>query len=167
MIDDLLHDFRLLQKADSIIARFWLRVLARRFALHFFAGLIAAFGVGMANVAGFYAMQPPLGPIWAAAIIAVVDFALAVIVLAIAANAKPDPSIELAFDVRNMAVEKLQADAREVKANVDMFGSQVRGIKDTVVGLASNPLDAATQGILIPAALSILRGLRSSKKAAS
>ena len=167
MLDDLLHDFRQLQKADSIIARFWLRVIAQRFALHLFAALIAAFGLGMANVAGFYALQPPLGHILAAVIVAVVDFALALIVLAIAGAVKPDSSIELAFEARKMTVERLQADARELKTTIDELGSQLRGVKEAVVGLAHNPLDAATQGILIPAALSILRGLRASKKAAS
>ena len=63
MIEDLIHDFRLLQKADSLIARFWLRVVARRLAASLFAGLIAIFGLGMANVAGFRALESSLGPI--------------------------------------------------------------------------------------------------------
>ena len=57
MIDDLVRDLHLLQKADSLIAKIWLKVIARRFSLFVFAGLIAVFGLGMTDVAGFYALQ--------------------------------------------------------------------------------------------------------------
>jgi hypothetical protein len=164
MIDDLIHDFRLLHKADSLIARFWLRVVARRIALGLFAGLIAIFGLGMANVAGFRALEGVLGPVWAPAAVALFDFALAAIVWALSASAKPDPAIELAFDVRNMAVDALQADARELRTSLDAIGGQISGIKETVAGLVHNPLDAAAHKLLIPAALSLLRGLRAKKE---
>ena len=167
MIEDLMHDLRLLQKADSLIARFWLRVVAKRFALGLFAGLIAMFGLGMANIAGFRALESALGPIWAPAVVALFDFALAGIVWALGGGVKPDPAIDLAFDVRAMAVESLEADARELRTTVDGLASQMRGIKDSVAGLVSNPLDTAAQKLLIPAALSILKGLRSRKQPAS
>jgi len=160
MIDDLMYDLRLLQRADSLIAQFWLRVVAQRFALNLFAGLIAVFGLGMANVAGFRVLENALGPISAPVVVALVDFALAAIVWTLSAKAKPDPAIDLAFNVREMAVEALQADARELKTTVDALGSQVRGIKDSVAELVNNPFDAAAQKLLIPAALSVLNGLR-------
>jgi len=167
MIEDLMQDLRLLQKADSLIARLWLRAMARRFALHLFAGLIAIFGLAMANVAGFRALQPSLGPIWAPVVVGLVDFALAAIVWALAANSKPNPAVDHAFDVRQMAVKALQADARELKTTVDALGSQMRGIRESVAELVANPLDAAAQKLLIPAALSLLKGLRFKKEQTS
>src|SRR5208283_5223151 len=129
MIDDLVRDLHLLQKADSLIGKIWLKVMARRFGLFIFAGLIAVFGLGMTNVAGFYALQVPVGPIWAAVIVAIADFVLATIVMLLARNSAPGPEIELALVVRN-------------------------------------PLDAATHKLLIPAAISIIKGLRSKKEQA-
>ncbi len=167
MMEDLMHDLRLLQKADSLIARFWLRALARRFALQVFAGFIAIFGLGMADAAAYHALQASLGPVWAPALVAVVDFALAVIVAVLGASSKPDSAIDLAFDVRQMAVETLQADARELRTSVDTLGAQMRGIKDTVAELVDNPVQAAAQRLLVPAALSILKGLRAKKEPAS
>jgi hypothetical protein len=166
MIEDLMLDLRLLQKADSLIARFWLRVAARRFALALFAGLVAMFGLAMANLAGFSALEGALGPVWAPAVVALVDLALATIVWRLGANIKPDSAIDLAFDLRQMAVEALQADARDLRTTVDSLGSQMRGIKESVAGLVHNPFDAAAQQLLVPAALSILKGLRAKKEKA-
>ena len=160
MIDNFIRDLHLLWKADSLIGKIWLTVTARRFGLYAFAGLIAVFGLGMINVAGFYAMQAWSGPVGAASLIALGDFVLAVIVMVIGRSAAPGPDLDLAFEVRKMAIEALQADAREVKANIDALAQDIQDTKNRIAGIVHNPLDAATQKILIPAALSMIRGLR-------
>jgi len=164
MIDHLLRDLEVLRKADSLIARIWLNVLARRFSLFAFAGLIAVFGLGMANVAGFYALQSSIGAVWAATIVAVVDFVIAAIMLLVASKSRPGPEMDLAFEVREMAVDAIKTDARDVKATVEAVAQEIKNVKATITGFAQNPLDAAAQKLLIPAALSILRGLRSKKE---
>jgi len=166
MIDDLVRDLHLLQKADSLIGKIWLKVMARRFGLFIFAGLIAVFGLGMANVAGFYALQVSVGPIWAAVIVAIADFVLATIVMLLARNSAPGPEIELALDVRKMAIDAIQEDARDLKVTIDALGQEIRDAKDAIAGFVHNPLDAATHKLLIPAAISIIRGLRSKKEQA-
>src|SRR5208283_172445 len=166
MIDDLVRDLHLLQKADSLIGKIWLKVMARRFGLFIFAGLIAVFGLGMTNVAGFYALQVSVGPIWAAVIVAIADFVLATIVMLLARNSAPGPEIELALDVRKMAIDAIQADARDLKVTIDALGQEIRDAKNAIAGFVHNPLDAATHKLLIPAAISIIRGLRSKKEQA-
>jgi hypothetical protein len=163
MIDNLVRDFQVLRKADVLIGRIWVNVIARRFALFAFAGLIAVFGLGMANVAGFYALQASVGPVWAAAIVAVVDLAIAAIVLTVAVNSRPGPELDLAVDVRKMAVEAIQTDTRDLKLTVDALGQQIRETKENLVAFTHNPLDVAAQKLLIPAALSIIRGIRSKR----
>ena len=105
----------------------------------------------------------PSGPVWAAAIVAIVDFVIAAIVMLIARNSGPGPEIELALDVRKMAVESIQTDARDLKLTVDALGQEIRDAKATIVGFAHNPLDVAAQKLLVPAALSIIRGMRSKR----
>jgi hypothetical protein len=163
MIDNLVRDLQVLRKADFLIGKIWLGVLARRFGLFAFAGLIAVFGLGMANVAGFYALQVSAGPIWGAAIVAIVDLVIAAVVLLVAANARPGPEIELAFDVRKMALDSIQVDARDLKLTIDALGREIREVKANIVGFAHNPLDVAMEKLLIPAALSIIKGMRSKK----
>jgi hypothetical protein len=164
MIDNLVRDLQVLRKADFLITKIWLNVLTRRLALFAFAGLIAVFGLGMANVAGFYALQTLTGAVWAAAIMAVIDLLIASIVVLVAANSRPGPEIDLALDVRKMAVDSLQVDARDLKLTVEAFSQELRDAKATLVGLMHNPLDVAAQKLLIPAAISIVRGLRSKKE---
>ena len=163
MIDDFVRDLHLLQKADSLIGKIWLKVIARRFGLFIFAGLIAVFGLGMTDAAGFYALQAPVGPVWAAAVVAIADFVLAAIVILVARSSEPGPEIELALEIRKMAVEALQVDARDLKATIDALGQEIRDTKDTIAGFIHNPLDAALQNLIIPAATSIIKGLHAKK----
>jgi hypothetical protein len=62
-----------------------------------------------------------------------------------------------------MAIEAIQADARDVKITIDTFGQDIRDTKDAIAGFVQNPLDAAVQNLLIPAATSIIKGLGSKK----
>jgi hypothetical protein len=164
MIDHLLRDLQVLHKADFLIGRIWLNVLVRRLGLFTFAALIAVFGLGMINVAGFYAFQPSLGAVWAAAVVATADLLIAAIVLLVGSNSRPGPEIDVAFEVRKMAVEAIQADTRDLKLAIAAVGEQVQDVKANITQLVQNPLDVAAQKLLIPAALSILRGIRSKKE---
>ncbi|HUK07786.1 MAG TPA: hypothetical protein VLX09_07975, partial [Stellaceae bacterium] len=129
-----------------------------------FAALIAVFGLGMANVAVFYALQASVGAVWAAAIVAVADLVIAAVILLVGHNSRPGPEIDLAFEVRKMAVESIQADTRDLKRMVEAVGQDIQSARATIAGVVHNPLDIAAQKLLVPAALSILRGLRSKKE---
>jgi len=163
MLDDLVRDLQVLWKADSLIGRIWLNVMARRLALFVFAALIAVFGLGMANVSGFYALQASLGFVWAAAVVAIVDFILAAIVLAFASRVQPGSEIELAHEVRKMAIASLQSDSADIKLAVDSLRQDIRQTKDSIAGFVHDPLSGAAERLLVPAALSLLKGLRSKK----
>lgn len=163
MLDDLVRDLQVLWKADSLIGRIWLNVMARRLALFVFAALIAVFGLGMANVSGFYALLASLGLVWAAAVIAIVDFILAAIVLAFASRVQPGSEIELAHEVRKMAIASLQSDSADIKLAVNSLRQDIRQTKDSIAGFVHDPLSGAAERLLVPAALSLLKGLRSKK----
>jgi len=164
MIDHLLRDLQVLHKADFLIGRIWLNVLVRRLGLFALAALIAVFGLGMANVAGFYALQAPVGPVWAAAIVAAADLVIAAIIVLVGSNARPGSEIDVAFEVRKMAVEAIQEDTQDLKVALEAVGNEIKNVKETIAGIVQNPLDAAAQRLLVPAALSIIRGLRSKKQ---
>ena len=164
MIDNIVRDLQVLGKADSLIGRIWLNVMARRFGLLALAGLVAVFGLGMANLAGFFGLQQYWGPVWAAVLVALADVIIALIIVLLARSIRPGPEIELALDVRKMAIEAIQADSHALKDSVDSYGRQIRRPKDTIAGFVHRPLDTAAEHLLIPAVLSIIRGLRSKKE---
>lgn len=164
MIDHLIRDLQVLRKADVLIGKIWLEILLRRAGLIAFASLIAVFGLGMANVAGFYALQTSIGAAWAAAAVAVVDLVVAALLLLIASKSRPGPELELAFEVRKMAVESIEADARDLKLTIEAVGQELKNVRTNITKLAHNPLDVAARKLLVPAALSILKGMRSRKE---
>lgn len=163
MIDDLIRDLQVLMKADLLIGRIWLNVMARRLALFVFAALIAVFGLGMANLAAFYALQTSLGAVWAAAVVAAADLILAAFVLTFASKVRPGSELELALEVRKMAIASLQTDSAEIKLAVDSMRQDIQQTKDSIAGFVHDPLSAAAERLLVPAAVSLLRGLRTKK----
>jgi hypothetical protein len=163
MIDHLLVDLQALRKADVLIGRIWFNVLIRRLGLLAFAGLLGGLGLGMANVAGYNAMQPSIGAVWAASVTAMVDFAIAAMVVAAAAKSVSGPEADAAFQLRQMALDSIREDASGVTATLKSLGDEVRSTKETIAGFMHDPLDAVTQNVLVPAVLSILSGLRSKK----
>ena len=83
---------------------------------------------------------------------ALADLVLALVVALVGRSAKPGPEIELAFEVRKMALGSLQDNVKDLKHTTE-----------SVAGFFQHPLDAATDKLLVPLALSIVRGLRSKK----
>ncbi len=164
MIDHLVRDLQVLRKADIIIGKIWLGVLARRLGLFAFAGLIGLFGLGMANVAGYNALQSSIGIVWAATVVAIADFAIAAVVVLLAGRSRPGPEIDIALELRKTALESIHEDARDLKLTIDAMGQEIRAVKQNVTALVHNPLDVATEKLLVPAVLSILRGIRSKKE---
>jgi hypothetical protein len=164
MIDHLLRDLQVLRKADFLIGKIWLRVLLRRFGLFAFAGLIALFGLAMANVAGFYGLQMSIGPVWAAAVLAVIDLGIALVAVLVADKSQPGAELDFALEVRRMALQSIEADARDLKAPLDALGQQFKGAKEAVADFAHNPLDVAANKLLIPAVLSLLKSHRAKKE---
>jgi hypothetical protein len=147
MIDDFVQDLHLLQTADALIGKIWLKNLACQFGLFVFAGLIAVFGLGMTNVAGFYALQASLGPVWAAVVVAIADFVLAAIIVLVARNSQPGPEMDQALDDRKTAIEAIHASARDLKVTIDAFGQEIRDAKDTIAGLFSIPATSIIKGL--------------------
>jgi len=88
-MEKLSRTLRALARADTLIATIWLTVAAKRGALLALAALIAALGIGMLNAAGYFALEPHIGPLWAAVSVAGADFLIAVILLVAASYVRP------------------------------------------------------------------------------
>ena len=118
----------------------------------------------MANLAVYNALQQSIGVIWSASAVAVADFAIAAVVLLIANNSRPGAEIDMAFEMRRMAVDSVQEDARHLKLSVDAIAGELRTVRENVAAVVHNPLDVAAEKLLIPAVLSVLKGFRSKKE---
>jgi hypothetical protein len=93
------------------------------------------------------------------------DFALAAIVILASMRGKPTPEFDRALDARKTAIESIRADLSDLKTSADALIQDIRDAKDAILEFAHDPLDAAVQKLLIPAATSIINGLREKKDA--
>ncbi|MBV8663161.1 MAG: hypothetical protein JO107_08665 [Hyphomicrobiales bacterium] len=125
-----------LARADVLIATIWLNVAARRAAFLALAALVAALGVAMLNVAGYFWLEPRFGAFGAALAVACGDFVVAALLALAAALARPRRDLDLALELRDHAVEQLTS-------------------------LAANPLDLAGEALLGPLTSVLIRTLRS------
>jgi hypothetical protein len=141
-----------LWRVEGTIAQARFGLTMRRSVLYALAGLIAVFGLGMLNVAAFFAFQPSWGPVWAAVAAAFGDFVVAAIVAAIALTAKPGPHLNAALEMRQSALDGIDAEIATLQHPFAWLS-----------GTARNSIDAALPAILIPLVTAILRGLRKKK----
>ena len=143
---------RVLWRVEMIIARAQMRFATRRLALYIFAGIFAAFGLGMLNVAAYLGLEPHWGALWAALAAALGDFILALIALIIGVTVNPSSDLNSAFELRQAAIDGIETE----------LGPLQNGLA-RVSGLARDPLDAALPIILVPLVTAIVRGLRKGK----
>jgi hypothetical protein len=143
---------RILWRVESTIAEARLRVTMRRSVLYALAGLIAVFGLGMLNVAAFFALAPYWGPTWAAFAAALGDFLLAVVMVAIALAARPASDLNTAVDLRQAAIDGLEAEFSALQEPLAWLTRAAR-----------NPIDTALPAIIVPLVTAIIRGLRKNK----
>ena len=124
--------------------------------LYALAGLIAVFALGMLNVAAFLYLETVWGPVWAAIAAALGDFVLAAIVAGVALATRPGPEVTAALELRDAAVEGLEAELGPLQ---ERFAWLTRAARD--------PLDTMLPAILVPLITSIVRSLRKDKASGS
>ncbi len=164
MIEDLVRDLDALRRADTLIGRAYVAATTRRYSLLALAGLIAGFGFGLANIAGFLALQAIWGSIWAATIGAVADFLIALLVL-LAGRHAGSAELERSLELRSEAIAAITADVRDVRDGFDALGEDVAAVRESIAAFVHNPLDTAVRELLVPAALSIIAALKAKKDA--
>ena len=168
MISNIIQNARALWHAESIIADLHFRHLLTRTILKAFAGLIAVFGLVMLNVTAFFALEQPLGRIWAAASLSVIDFVVAAALVVIASLRPVSRELALALEVRQTAIQGFELEARALQDQFSALTNEVRSIKTAMSNFAKHPLDEALSQLIIPLAGVITRNLskkRASKKA--
>src|SRR5258708_35317964 len=81
-----------------------------------FAALIAAFGLLMLELAAYFALVQIWSAISAAAILGLVNFVIAAILLVISAKPPAGRELELANEIHGSAVDALQIEARAMQS---------------------------------------------------
>lgn len=162
-MDNAVRNLRILWRAESIVADICLRQMMTRSSLRGIAALLGVFAFLMTNLSLFFALQQDWGLIWAAAVIALANLLLSIVLLIIAQRSKPGREMELALEVRTSALQALEADAQGVQEQLAEFREEVRGIREAVVGFVRHPLDSVLPNLLVPVAGAVIKGLKKSE----
>lgn len=144
--DNIVKQLRVLYRTNRIIADIRLRHLLVGLGLRAFAGLIAAFGLLMFELAAYFALVQVWGAIAAAAILGAANFIIAAILFALALRQPSGRELELASEIHGASVEALQIEAR--------------GLQSQVTGLIHNPLGGLLPTLLTPLITIIINSLK-------
>lgn len=142
-------------RTESLIAQRRLAVVRKQMVLVAFAGLIAVLGLVMLNVAAYQALVLEWGAPMAAFAVALANFVLAALLALMASRENAEKEIAGAIEVRNMAIDDLEAEIEGVQAEVQATVSDIRAI-------GRDPLGAAT-GLAVPLLMALLKSIGKSK----
>jgi 4-amino-4-deoxy-L-arabinose transferase-like glycosyltransferase len=144
--ENVVKQLRVLWRTDRIIADIRLRHLVTSLGLRAFAALIAAFGLLMLELSAYFALIQIWSAILAAAILGAVNFAIAAILLMMAARPPSGRDLELASEIHGASIDALQLEARALQSQVS--------------GLMHHPLNGILPLLLAPLITIIIRSLK-------
>lgn len=150
------RSLRILWRAESQLGTIRIAGLMKKAGMLAFAALVGVFGVAMLDVAAFFALLPQWGHTGAALAVALGDFVLAIVVVVLAQSVKPGAEVEMLSEVRDMALEDLEAEVEGVET------AFVHARKE-MLEMVRHPLSALAPGVLLPLLKSIVSGLRAGK----
>ena len=163
-MDALIRNIRLALRAETLIAETRFRLALKRASATIFAGLICVFGLGMANLAAYFALLPMWGEVYAALGVAVGDFGLALLLVGWARGLRPGPEIELAREVSQSAMSEIEAQTAEVQAEIKHMRDEALSVRNAVGGFARSPIDSAVSALIGPLLTMIVKALTSKSK---
>ena len=140
-------------RAERLIAQRKMEVIRTQTGLIAAAGLVAGIGLIMLNVASYYALETQLSPQAAALIVALANFVLAVLLGIYAGRINAGADVQGATEVRDMAVEDLEAEIENATREAQQIVSDVRQ-------LVKNPLGSALPGVVGPLAKALMKSAR-------
>lgn len=147
------RNISIILRAERMIARRHMAVLRNQTGLLVFAALVGAIGLVMLNIAAFYWLKTIWSPSAAALAVALVNIALAGLLVLIAGRLSAETALEPVTELRDLAFEDLENEMQGVMAEVQDVAANVRRI-------ASNPLGAALPTLVLPLITALLRAMR-------
>lgn len=150
------RNLTMILRAERMIARRNMAVFRNQTGLMVFAGMVTGIAVVMFNIAGFFALRETMSPQAAAVIIALVNLVIAASLAGAASKLSATPELEPITEMRDLAIEDIEADLLDTV-------QEVREVAANVQRIARDPLGTALPALIIPALTSFLRNNRKGK----
>ena len=133
-MDDLVLKLRILAKAELLLFRLQLRRTLRQAALGLIAVLLVVLAVGMLNVALYQYLAAPLGSAGAALVVALLDLAIAGLVLVAAGRQQLGEEYETAHDLSEKVMADLNADILRLRAQAADLQDDIKQLRMAASG---------------------------------
>ena len=147
---------QLLVRTELALAEIRGRRVATRSAYFSVSLVFLLLGLAMMTLAVYHALQPHVGPAWAAFIVSTVDTVIGIALLLVARRAGPGENEEkLARELREMAYAELNGDIQKVKNDLENITNEVKRIRSGVTAFTSGTVN--TLGPLISLLLRTLK----------
>ncbi len=140
-------------RAERLIAQRRLAILRKQMTAVAVAGLVGLFGLVMLCLAAYFALEPMLGAPVAALVVALANLLIAIVLANWASGLSAEDDIAPVAEVRDIALEDLEAEAGDV-------AEEVRGVVDDVRQIARNPLSVFSSDMISPLLAALLKALR-------
>ena len=144
--ENVVKHLRALWRTDRIIAEIRMRHMLVGLGLRAFAALIAAFSLLMLELSAYFALVHVWSAISAAAILGGVNFAIAALLLAIAARPPSGRELELASEIHSSSIDALQLEARTLQSQL--------------IGMVQHPLKGILPSLVVPLITVIIGSLK-------
>ena len=119
---------RLIVRGELLMLQAKLAFAMKRSVFVGFALLFAGLGLVFINMGLFAWLSPLWGPVWTPVGLGLINLALAVMALAIAAFVKPGADMALAEEIRNMAADSIEAEIRSTPLMGGLGGGSMAGL---------------------------------------
>ncbi len=146
------RNISIIVRSERLIAQRRLAVLRKQTGMMAAAGIAGGVGLLMLNAAGYLALATVVSPAAAALIVAIVNIALAAILVSVATNTNAEADVAPVAEVRDLALEDLEA---EIRAATD----EARDLADSVRRMARDPLGIGGSGAIGAIATAVIKNL--------
>lgn len=136
-------------RAEQMIARRRFAIARTQTGLMAFAGLVSGIGLIMLNVAAFFWLAASYGNATAGIIVAVFNFALAILLAYLAGRMNADQELAPAVEVRDMAIAEIETELSDTLDDLRDTADSLRSITRDPVGTLSPVLLGPLLTILV------------------
>jgi hypothetical protein len=140
-------------RSERLIAQRRFAVLRRQTGFMAAAGIVAGIGLIMLNAAAYLELSTMVSTSLAALIVAVVNFAIAALLVNIATRTNAENEVASVVEMRDMAMEDLEDEVNEAIVEVKTLSQNIRKV-------ARDPLGIVAPGVLGTLASLLLKNLK-------
>lgn len=140
-------------KAERLIAQRRLAVMIRQTGFMAAAGIAAAIGLVLLNVAAYIALSQSIDPALAALLVALGNFFIAILLMLIAKKSNDDSEIVAVSEVRDIAMEDLELE-------LNAAGEELKATAQNLRSMAKDPLGTIAPGLISALANALLKQFR-------